>query len=161
MNFVSLNLVKWKALAPGLFERSDWQAWAENGRSWTGVDRTLLTDQIPPNIRRRMSVLSKLAVQAALMLGKDEALDYIIFSSRHGELSRTTSLLKNILSGEDASPTFFSQSVHNTAASHFTIISGRAVPVTSVSAGADSFYAALTEAGAYLAPLSRASGAAG
>jgi hypothetical protein len=98
-----------------------------------------------------MSFLSKLAVQNALMLTGDVEPDYIIFSSRHGELVRTASLLQDILRGEDASPTVFSQSVHNTAASHYTIISKKPVPVTSIGAGENSLGAALIEAGAYLA----------
>ena len=151
MNTIRFNLIKWQALASGLSDRSDWQAWAENGRSWKGADGKLLTDRIPPIVRRRMSSLSKLAVQNALMLAAGEELDYIIFSSRHGELTRTATLLKDILAGEDASPTAFSQSVHNTAASHYTIISKKPVPVTSIGAGEKSLAGALTEAGVYLA----------
>ncbi len=151
MSNVSFNLIKWQALSAGLSERFAWQGWAENGCSWDGVEGQLLTDRIPAMVRRRMSSLSKLAVQNALMLTQGEELDYIIFSSRHGELTRTTALLKEILIGEDASPTMFSQSVHNTAASHYTIISQKPVPVTSIGAGSKSLAAALTEAGVYLA----------
>jgi hypothetical protein len=151
MNFVSFNLIKWQALASGLSERADWKKWVEGGRSWDGIEGQLLVDHIPPNVRRRMSSLSKLAVQNALMLAEGKELDYIIFSSRHAELTRTVSLLKDILRGEDASPTGFSQSVHNTAASHFTIISKKPVPITSICSGANSLGAALTEAAVYLA----------
>lgn len=147
---VSFDLIKWQALAAGLSDRSAWQTWAENGRSWGGCTGKLLCDRIPAIVRRRMSHLSKLAVQNALMLTEDEELDYIIFSSRHGELTRTAALLKDILSGEDASPSMFSQSVHNTAGSHYTIVSKNAVPVSSVGAGARSLAAALIEAGVYL-----------
>lgn len=152
MNFVYFDLMRWQALAIGLSERSDWQTWAAKGRSWADEGAAqLLTDRIPPNVRRRMSFLSKIAVQNALMLAEGEALDYIIFSSRHGELTRTVQILKDILRGDDASPTAFSQSVHNTAASHYTIISAKPVPVTSLGSGENSLGAALTEAGAYLA----------
>ena len=142
--------MRWQALAPGLSKREDWQSWAENGRAWAGFEGMLPVDKVPPMMRRRMSFLSKMAVQNALMLANGEKVDYIIFSSRHGELSRTTTLLEDILSGKDPSPTFFSQSVHNTAASHFTIIRENPIPATSIGAGANSLSAALTEAGAYL-----------
>ena len=150
MSFVSFNLVRWQALAPGLSKRQDWQSRHEKGQAWTCFKGTLPIDKLPPMMRRRMSFLSKMAVQTALMLSNGEKVDYIISSSRHGELSRTTTLLEDILSGKDASPTFFSQSVHNTAASHFTIIRKNPIPVTSIGAGANSLIAALTEAGAYL-----------
>lgn len=150
MNFVSFDLIKWRGLAAGLSEHADWQAWSENGGQWEGLEGKLPADRIPPLVRRRMSTLSKAAVQCALMLAEGESPDYIIFSSRHGELTRTISLLKDILAGEDASPTLFSQSVHNTAASHYTIIAKKPVPVTSIGAGEKSLIAALQEAAAYL-----------
>lgn len=151
MSNVSFNLIKWQALAAGLPNRSSWLDWVNNGRSWDRIDGKLLSDRIPPFVRRRMSFLSKLAVQNAQMLTEDEELDYIIFSSQHGELVRTATLLKDILACEDLSPTIFSQSVHNTAASHYTIISKNPVPVTSIGAGPKSLASALIEAGVYLA----------
>lgn len=149
MNFVSFDLIKWQALSAGLSGRADWQAWVDSGRLWG--EGKLLADKIPPMRRRRMSFLSQLSVQCALMLTCDDELDYVIFSSRHGELTRTASLLKDILNGADASPTAFSQSVHNTAASHYTITSKKPIPATSIGCGENSLGASLIEAAAYLA----------
>ena len=144
----NVSIEQWFALTSGLTKRSDWQLWAENGR--VSLCDTLPADLIPPMMRRRMSSLSKVAVQVAISLLSNNKADYLIFSSRHGELPRTVDLLKGILSGEDASPMAFAQSVHNTAAGLTTIVSKQMIPVSSVSAKDDSFHQALIEAYCYL-----------
>ena len=101
-------------------------------------------------MRRRMSEVSQLAVQVAMELSQNESIDFIVFSSQHGELQRTLVLLEEILKGEPASPTAFSLSVHNTASALFTIACQKTVPASALSAGIDSFHYALTEAGIYL-----------
>ena len=105
---------------------------------------------IPAMMRRRMSEVSQLAVQVAMELSQNESIDFIVFSSQHGELQRTLVLLEEILKGEPASPTAFSLSVHNTASAIFTITCQKAVPASALSAGIDSFHYALIEAGIYL-----------
>lgn len=101
-------------------------------------------------LRRRMSSLSKLAVQAATQVSVGENVDYIVFASRHGELTRTVKLIEDILAGHDASPIMFSQSVHNTAAGLFTISTKKALPVCSLAAGENTLHAAIIEANGYL-----------
>ena len=93
-----------------------------------------------------MSLTSKLAIQAALNISSRHDIDYGIFVSRHGELQRTFKLLNDILAGEEASPTAFSQSVHNTASGLFTIVAQKAIPVTSLAACQDSFLQGVIEA---------------
>ncbi|PJC85789.1 3-oxoacyl-ACP synthase [Vibrio sp. HA2012] len=146
----SLNIAlnDWYALSQGLNQKSDWQNWSESS-AFLG-EQKLPVHLIPAMMRRRMSMLSKLATQVALQLLEENCIDYMIFSSRHGELHRTVELLTNILSGEDASPMAFSQSVHNTAAGLTTIAAKQTLPVTSIAAGEDTFHQALVEAYAYL-----------
>jgi len=148
---ISYGIKEWGALSAGLIEKSAWLAWLQNNKKWPTQCASPASDLIPAMIRRRMSTLSKLAVQMALTLCKNQAIDYIIFASRHGELTRTTKLLEDILQGVDASPMAFSQSVHNTASALFTIISQRAIPVCSLASGHDSLPSALIEASSYLA----------
>ena len=97
-----------------------------------------------------MSLSSKLVMQASLLLSSKHDIDYGIFISRHGELQRTYKLLKDILSGDEASPIAFSQSVHNTASGLFTIADKNPLPVTSLAACQDSFQQGLIEAFARL-----------
>ncbi len=148
---ISYSVKEWGALSPGLSEKSSWQIWLQNNKKWPAQCAQPASDLIPAANRRRMSSLSKLAVQMALTLCENQAIDYIIFASRHGELTRTTGLLEDIIQGGDASPMAFSQSVHNTASGLFTIISQRAIPVCSLSSGHDSLPSALIEASSYLA----------
>ena len=117
---------------------------------WPSILTPVPTPLIKPMMRRRMSSLSKLAVQTALQLSDQEPIDYIVFSSRHGELTRTVKLLEDIIAGDDASPLAFSQSVHNIAAGLFTICSERATPVTSIAAVESSLHHGLIEASIYL-----------
>ena len=105
---------------------------------------------IPPMMRRRMSIQSKLAVQTALTLLEANDIQFLVFASRHGELHRTVALVKSILEGEDASPMAFSQSVHNTAAGLTTIAAKAPLPLSSIASGVDTFHNALIEAYLYL-----------
>lgn len=140
----------WVALSPGIATPEDWLSWSNNRRQWPIAPLPVAAHLIKPMMRRRMSSLSKLALQAALQVSTEIKIDYIIFSSRHGELTRTVKLMEDIIAGEDASPMAFSQSVHNTAAGLFTISSQRATPVTSIAAVESSLHHAFIEAAIYL-----------
>ncbi|NOI93052.1 beta-ketoacyl synthase chain length factor [Vibrio splendidus] len=145
---MSFNIEKWSANAAGLNSDAEWQTWSTN-LAWPDNGTTEFK-AIPPMMRRRMSVQSKLAVQTALTLLKDTSIDYLVFASRHGELHRTATLIQSILEGDDASPMAFSQSVHNTAAGLTTIAAKAPIPLTSIAAGQDTFHNALIEAYLYL-----------
>ncbi|WP_299019778.1 beta-ketoacyl synthase chain length factor [uncultured Photobacterium sp.] len=151
MNSVRFNIECWQALSPGLGDIDAWKAWVASEKQWPETLSPVPVTDIPPMLRRRMSSLSKMAIQTAISLAKDSDIDFIVFSSRHGELERTAKLLRDILQGEDASPIAFSQSVHNTAAGLFTIATKQAIPVTSLAAGEHSLHSAIIEASAYLA----------
>ncbi|MCL2916445.1 beta-ketoacyl synthase chain length factor [Shewanella corallii] len=150
MSKIQFCIKNWHAVAPGKSSPEDWHSHNKDDDSSSST-QAIPSDLIPPMMRRRMSSLSKMAVQTALTLTKEVTPNYAVFSSRHSELPRTVTLVESILKGEDASPMAFSQSVHNTASGLYTIAAGHAVPVTSVSAGEDSLHAGLIEATAYLA----------
>ncbi|MCG6212126.1 beta-ketoacyl synthase chain length factor [Vibrio furnissii] len=147
LQFMSFNIDAWSANAAGIHHRDEWKAWSQTGVWPQGAIEAGL---IPAMMRRRMSPLSKLAVQTALTLMNAHRTDYLVFASRHGELHRSADLIKDILNGEEASPMSFSQSVHNTAAGLSTIASHQAIPVTSIVAGENTFHSALTDAWLYL-----------
>ena len=150
MSSINFNIDKWIALSPGLLSTEDWLNWSKNDHIWPSEPSPAPVNLIKPMMRRRMSSLSKLALQAALQVSENQDIDYIIFSSRHGELTRTAKLIEDIMAGQDASPMAFSQSVHNTAAGLFTISANRATPVTSLAAVESSLHHALIEASIYL-----------
>ncbi|MGF1789358.1 beta-ketoacyl synthase chain length factor [Photobacterium profundum] len=150
MNSVHFNVINFIALSPSLLDHNAWQEWASNQKLWPEPLTPVPHHLIPPMMRRRMSALSKLAMQTALELTEGHNVDYIVFASRHGELTRTVKLMQDILAGEDASPIAFSQSVHNTAAGLYTIATKQAIPVTSIGACENTLHAALIESAAYL-----------
>ncbi|MEI6897970.1 MAG: beta-ketoacyl synthase chain length factor [Psychromonas sp.] len=150
MNLINFNIDNWMALSPGLTNQENWLNWSINDNQWPDELSVVAVNLIKPMMRRRMSSLSKLALQSALQISKQERIDYIVFSSRHGELTRTVKLIEDIMKGEDASPLAFSQSVHNTAAGLFTISSHRATPVTSLAAVESTLHHALIESAIYL-----------
>jgi len=148
LQLMSFNIDSWSANSTGIIDQPGWELWSKNGQWPENGD--IEVNLIPSMMRRRMSQLSKLAVQTALKLMQDQSIDYLVFSSRHGELHRSVALVKEIIQGEDASPMNFSQSVHNTAAGLSTIATKRPIPVTSLAAGENTFHSALTEAWIYL-----------
>lgn len=148
MNTIHFNIDHWIALAPGLTTQEDWRTWAKNPQITD--PQPLAVNKIPPMMRRRMSPLSKLVLQAAMTITDEHNIDYIVFSSRHGELHRTVNLIKDIINGDDASPIAFSQSVHNTAAGLYTIATKQPIAVTSLAGGENNLHMALIETACYL-----------
>ncbi|MEZ9232399.1 beta-ketoacyl synthase chain length factor [Vibrio amylolyticus] len=142
------NIIDHFALSAGLTQADQWQQWAKT-LDWP-QDSQVDVHHIPPMMRRRMSSLSKLAVQTALELLAKHDIDYLVFASRHGELKRSANLIKDIVQGEEASPMAFSQSVHNTAAGLTTIAAKKAIPATSIAAGLNTFQSAIIDAWLYL-----------
>lgn len=150
MNTISFNIEHWHALSPGLTTPEEWQGYTDHASE--SEKPSLEVNLVPAMMRRRMSPLSKIALQTAIHLHQSSSsnFDYLIFSSRHGELPRTVELLQQVLQGEEASPMAFSQSVHNTSAGLFTIATKSPIPATSLAGCESSLHNALIEASAYL-----------
>jgi hypothetical protein len=75
----------------------------------------------------------------------------VVFASRHGELRRTTEILRAISAGEPVLPTAFALSVLNATSGVFGIARGDRSPACAVSAGAETLGYALLEAHAQYA----------
>ncbi|APA84117.1 beta-ketoacyl synthase chain length factor [Paraburkholderia sprentiae WSM5005] len=100
---------------------------------------------IEPIVRRRLSTLSKVALKVAHDCVAQEPVR-VVFASRHGELRRTTDILRSISAGEPVSPTAFSLSVLNAMTGVFGIARGDRSAASAVSAGAQTLGYALLEA---------------
>ncbi|WP_439842530.1 beta-ketoacyl synthase chain length factor [Aeromonas taiwanensis] len=146
---LSFSLQDSQALSPGLVDEAAWQAWAQHGR-WPVEPPFPATPLLPMMMARRLSQGSRLAVQVGLSLLARHPVDYAIFASRHGELTRSMTLLQALADRQALSPTDFSMSVHNTAAGLCSIQGKAAIPMTSLAAGESSLMAGLTEAVAAL-----------
>lgn len=106
---------------------------------------------IEPIVRRRLSTLSRVALKVAHeCVAREPA--RVVFASRHGELRRTTDILRAISAGEPVSPTAFSLSVLNAMTGVFGIARGDRSAASAISAGAETLGYGLLEAHAqYLA----------
>lgn len=146
---MEFNITHWHAISPGLNTIGEWQSWFNGTVPETAK---VPAQSIPPMMRRRMSDLSKIALQTAITLKQHHSsdFDYLIFSSRHGELPRTVDILQQVLQGEEASPMAFSQSVHNTCSGLFTIATQSPIPATSLAGCESSLHSAFIEAYSYL-----------
>jgi hypothetical protein len=106
---------------------------------------------IEPIVRRRLSSLSRIALKVAHNCVDGRGGVRVVFGSRHGELGRTTEILRAITAGEPVSPTAFSLSVLNAMTGVFGIARGDRSPANAISAGAETLGYALLEAHAQFA----------
>ncbi|MFM0338056.1 beta-ketoacyl synthase chain length factor [Paraburkholderia fungorum] len=105
---------------------------------------------IEPIVRRRLSTLSRVALKVAHDCVAQEEVR-VVFASRHGELRRTTDILRTISAGEPVSPTAFSLSVLNAMTGVFGIARSDRSAASAISAGAETLGYALLEAHAQYA----------
>lgn len=95
---------------------------------------------------RRLSPISKVALDLALHSIENEDIGFIVYASRHGELKYSYEILCGLNNDQAASPAKFSHSVHNSTGSYLTILEKLSCPVTAISAGEDSFSSGLIAA---------------
>ncbi len=107
-------------------------------------------DWVPAMQRRRLSAFTKMALYCARTASQKEADLPVIFSSRHGDLDKTSTLLDSLAENDSLSPTAFSMSVHNASAGLFSIFTDRKAASNTVSAGKDSLMMAIVDAYARL-----------
>lgn len=115
------------------------------------IDKNL----IPANMRRRTSLTTRMAVTAASLACVEAQVSAqkmtSIFASLGGEIHVTDALCR-LLPDEDAllSPTQFHNSVHNTTAGYWAILSQCQAPTTAIAAADDTFAMGVIEAWAQL-----------
>jgi len=109
------------------------------------------TSLLPPRLRRRTSVATKMAFTAAERACKAACIEPstlpVIFTSALGEAAVTDQLCHDIAKQNfPLSPTKFHNSVHNTAPGYWSIAVGSKHPAMAMAAYQDSFALALLEA---------------
>ena len=144
LDFIIKQCVAWGG---GITTPGDWQAYALGEKSLSTLQELPALSQIPAMQRRRLSPFAKLALHCALTAA-DDCLSTVpsVFSSRHGDLAKTSKLIEDVAAKEPLSPTNFGLSVHNAVGGLFSIYSGNKAPLTAISAGEDSFFIGLLDA---------------
>ncbi|MGI2224041.1 beta-ketoacyl synthase chain length factor [Shewanella frigidimarina] len=143
------DLLSWGAWSPDFQTAESWQQWQQPNSNLSPKPDSPALKHIPAMLRRRFSRLTKMMLTAAHQC-QPENNCRSIFSSRHGELTRTLGLLKDITQKQALSPMAFSQSVHNTASGIFGIVNNNTASSTSIAAGEQTLTQALIEAYAQL-----------
>ncbi len=135
-------------LSPELPERADWEKWAASGSPFPASDGRVSSPDIPMMLSRRLLPGDRAAVEVMLRLQQETSLmpDCIIFASRHGELLRSVTMLSSLAGDGTVSPTEFSNSVQNTPAAYYSMVSGNHAESVSLSSGDDIVAMALSEA---------------
>jgi hypothetical protein len=115
---------------------------------WTSISTAGVpgVEFIDPMVRRRLSRLSKLALQTAYDCAGERNALRVVFASRHGELARTTGILEDIQAAEPVSPTAFSLSVLNAVTGVFGIARSDRSAASAIAAGPETLGYALLEA---------------
>jgi hypothetical protein len=122
---------------------ASWAAWRA-----TGQEASPQVAFIDPQIRRRLSLLDRIALHVAHSCVRPGEQVRTIFASRHGELARSAELLGQLAHDEMPSPTAFSLSVLNAAIGLYGIARKDRSASTAVASGEDTLPMALIEAAA-------------
>ena len=139
------SVVSSAAWAPQIETRDEWLAWALDDRVIAGRSTPSL-QPMPSILRRRASFLGKMALEVAYQCIGPRTDIPTVFSSRHGEASRSADLLLDLARGLPLSPASFSLSVHNASAGLFSIARGDCAPNMALAAGTSSVEHAVIEA---------------
>jgi Beta-ketoacyl synthase, N-terminal domain len=152
MNFqgVRFSIACDAAWAPTVDTREAWLAWA-NGDHAIGDGVEPPVRPMPPMLRRRAGFLGKMALEVAYRCLGQRIDVPTIFSSRHGESSRSVELLSDLAKGTPLSPTSFGLSVHNATGGLFSIARGDHASNIALAAGRSSVEHAVIEACGLLA----------
>lgn len=119
-NEVVFSIARHAAWAPGVATRESWAEWAR--APWLLADGgEPKVAAMPAMLRRRAGFLGRMALEVAYECIGDDADIPIVFCSRHGEVSRSVELLRELARGEPLSPTAFGLAVHNASAGLFSI----------------------------------------
>lgn len=128
---------------------------------WTESAETPKPDVsfVPPMERRRLTGVERAALSVAWkclerykssIAAEDIDLKIpTVFSSRWGEIGTTIKLMQQMHAEGEMSPAGFSNSVHNAAPGHLSLLLKNTAPYTAIAAGPDSYAMGLLEASTY------------
>jgi len=123
------------------------------------ADSKPLANFVKPRKLRRLDNFSRMALLGTVLAVEDSGMVLngertgLVVASAHGATATTFAFLDSVIEDGDAlaSPTLFSNSVHNAAASHIAEHFAITGPTLSLTQGADSLTMALVTAGQWLA----------
>ena len=120
----------------------------DNFTFWTENDTEKLPDVsfIPAMLRRRMNAVEKIAIALAARVAPKSADYTVVFASRFGEWNQTIKLVRQFYEDKEMSPAGFSNSVHNAAMGHLSLLTHNKNSYTSIAGGHKTIETALLTA---------------
>jgi hypothetical protein len=152
---MDIYVARFSAWAPGFAGTEDWLAWAGGKRIIPQNTESPALEYTDPLFRRRLSQISRMAIQVIHDVLPVEDGTKLVFASFRGELARQLSINRMLAEDGGLKPAAFSLSVFNTPPALAAIALNLRAGYTAVYPGNGSFRTALMAA---LAPV--ASGAA-
>lgn len=139
------------AVTFGISNGSGWTtpALASAGFGALRVSEAPDASAIPALLRRRLNTLGRAAAAEMLRLPDTQQMP-VVYSSRHGDIDRTLSVLLELAHREPVSPMNFSLAVHNAIPGILSIHSSNTANITSLAALEESLVPALLEAAGLL-----------
>ena len=115
---------------------------------WNETETEKLPDTsfIPAMLRRRMSAVEKIAIALAARIAPESADYTVVFASRFGEWNQTIKLIRQFYEDKEMSPAGFSNSVHNAAMGHLSLLTHNKNSYTSIAGGTKTIETALLTA---------------
>ena len=147
---VSFSVESYAAWAPTVETKEAWLGWANANYVISG-DVAAPVQAMPPMLRRRAGFLGKMALEVAYECLGQRVDVPIVFSSRHGEASRSVDLLLDLAKGVPLSPTSFGLSVHNATGGLFSIARSDHASTIALAGGKSTIENAVIEACGLLA----------
>jgi hypothetical protein len=145
------SIDQWRAWAPGLESAGDWHAWLATPAAPLPVATLPSVNFLPAIQRRRLSGLGRMLMHVAWPLAEERPNMPLVFVSRHGETSRTLSVLQALAADEPLSPTQFSLSVHNAIIGQWSILRADNSEMTALAGAEDGLEHGVLEALSLLA----------
>jgi hypothetical protein len=149
-NGVSFSIAAHAAWAPGVETGAAWLEWAQGERAIAGSSEPALK-AMSPMLRRRSSLLGKMALEVAYQCLGQRTDVPTVFCSRHGEATRSVAMLTDLAQVVPLSPTAFGMSVHNAAGGMFSIARADRASNIALAAGDSGVEHAVIEASGLLA----------
>jgi len=131
---IQFSIAAFAAWAPGVETAEDWLEWSSGVRPIAG-EKEPDVRAMAPMLRRRAGFLDRMALEVAYRCLGERRDVPAIFSSRHGETSRSVDLLTDLARGLPLSPTAFGLSVHNATGGLFSIARGDHAGSSALAAG--------------------------
>jgi len=131
---IRFSIAAHAAWAPGVETEEAWLEWSSGHRPIGGESEPAVR-AMAPMLRRRAGFLDRMALEVAYRCLGDRRDVPTIFSSRHGETSRSVDLLIDLAKGLPLSPTTFGLSVHNATGGLFSIARGDHAGSSALAAG--------------------------